>query len=125
MEQTNMKEYSKQEILDLIQNTALEVHPEGIDVKILMNGTAVLMAESNLDQFAVGVNQNGTVDLGLPQWNSRRMTLDTKINHPDDYIDPKRVFDLEYSLKRFWEIFTIHPDYWITYKTGKFREYLK
>jgi hypothetical protein len=120
-----LKNYSKQEILDLIQKTALEVHPKGIDVKIIMNGIAVMMAESGLDPFAVGVNPNGTVDLGAPQWNSRRMTMDTKINHPDDYIDPKRVFDLKYSLKRFWEIFPVHPNYWTTYRNGKFKGFLK
>ena len=64
-----MKEYTKQEILNLILETALNV---GIstNLDVYKNGLAVLKAESGLDSYAFNVNANGSVDIGLCQWNS-------------------------------------------------------
>ena len=127
-----MKNYSRQEILDLIEETAREAgfikwnEGQNDETEIYKEGIAVLQAESNLNPIAMNMNEDNSIDIGICQWNSDwHCTNEIKKNHPDEYIHPKDALDPEKALKLFWKIFPKRPECWTTYRNKKYLQFLK
>lgn len=82
---------------------------------------AIAQAESSGKQFAVGVNDNGTMDGGWLQVNSiHRRAGETQVA----FIG--RMHNLEENVSLASEVYKKQGfNAWVTYKTGKYKQYLK
>jgi len=103
-------------LLELIKKTSEDLH---VPENVYKTGLAVLKAESGLKPDALNVDQYGTCDFGIAQFNSLWYWSKKKVIHPKDALDPYK------ALPVFWKMFQINPYDWVTYRTGKYKEFLK